>query len=265
MPRKYTPYADLTDEQKKAASQRTARYMQNTHKAVQIHFHHTIDADIIARLESVPNKAGYIKALIRADIAKPAFVCKGEAFLYWQANEATPEDIQLYNRVMEFADDFQDMRFENCADNIPDLDAIPDFDYTICKSKDPEGYAVASYDSSSGVLTARYDAEDFVLLHEMIHLHEDLLDRVQKNLRPILRDMLCWSFYRKLKKRIPAIDEIIDDWSTFENQDALHNAGGTHSVLFLMKSFDLDIKHGWELGTTFAYHHMVDFSKYLVE
>lgn len=28
------------------------------------------DADVIARLKSVPNKQGYIKALIRADIAK---------------------------------------------------------------------------------------------------------------------------------------------------------------------------------------------------
>ena len=263
MPRK--TYAEFTPEQKKRAIETKNAYVKRTHTNYLFQLHNTIDSDIIARLDSVPNKAGYIKSLIRADIAKPAFVSKGEAFLYWQANEATPEDLQLYNRVMEFADDFQDMRFENCADNIPDLDAIPDFDYTICKSKDPEGYADASYDSTSGVLTARYDAEDFVLLHEMIHLHEDLLDRVQKDLRPILRDMLCWSFYRKLKKRIPAIDEIIDDWSTFENQDALRNAGGTHSVLFLMKSFDLDIKHGWELGTIFAYHHMVDFSKYSVE
>ena len=28
------------------------------------------DADIIAKLESVPNKAGYVKQLIRADINK---------------------------------------------------------------------------------------------------------------------------------------------------------------------------------------------------
>lgn len=28
------------------------------------------EADIIEKLESVPNKAGYIKSLIRADIAK---------------------------------------------------------------------------------------------------------------------------------------------------------------------------------------------------
>lgn len=28
------------------------------------------DADILAKLDSVPNKAGYIKDLIRADIAK---------------------------------------------------------------------------------------------------------------------------------------------------------------------------------------------------
>lgn len=70
MPRKYIAYSDMTDEQKKTHSDNVKRYMQRTHKAVQIHFHDTIDADIIARLKSVPNKAGYIKALIRSDIAK---------------------------------------------------------------------------------------------------------------------------------------------------------------------------------------------------
>ena len=31
---------------------------------------HNTEADILARLEAQPNKAGYIKSLIRADIAK---------------------------------------------------------------------------------------------------------------------------------------------------------------------------------------------------
>ena len=33
-------------------------------------FHKTNDADIIEKLQSVPNRLGYIKALIRADIEK---------------------------------------------------------------------------------------------------------------------------------------------------------------------------------------------------
>ncbi len=33
---------------------------------------HSTDADILAKLESVGNKQGYIKALIRADIAASA-------------------------------------------------------------------------------------------------------------------------------------------------------------------------------------------------
>lgn len=46
------------------------------------------DADIIAKLESIENKQGYIKALIRADISDGASITKGDvlAKLYAVAN-----------------------------------------------------------------------------------------------------------------------------------------------------------------------------------
>ena len=38
-------------------------------KRLQIKLHTTIDADILQKLDSVPNKQGYIKQLVRQDIA----------------------------------------------------------------------------------------------------------------------------------------------------------------------------------------------------
>ena len=38
-------------------------------KRLQVKLHTTIDADILNKLDSVPNKQGYIKQLIRQDIA----------------------------------------------------------------------------------------------------------------------------------------------------------------------------------------------------
>lgn len=62
-------------EQKKTtdARRRANKKYNETHtKAISLTLNLGTDADIIARLESVDNKQGYIKRLIRADIAEDA-------------------------------------------------------------------------------------------------------------------------------------------------------------------------------------------------
>lgn len=46
------------------------RYHRTHTKLYAFRFGLTTEADLIRKLESVPNKAGYVKALIRADIEK---------------------------------------------------------------------------------------------------------------------------------------------------------------------------------------------------
>lgn len=46
------------------------RYAKKNVKQFKIDCVKNTEADIIKKLESVPNRAGYIKSLIRADIAK---------------------------------------------------------------------------------------------------------------------------------------------------------------------------------------------------
>jgi len=41
-----------------------------------MNFHKTIDADVLDKLDSVSSKQGYIKELIRADIAKKKIIQK---------------------------------------------------------------------------------------------------------------------------------------------------------------------------------------------
>ena len=53
-----------TEAQKKA----TARYDAKNTKAVKLKLNKATDADILEKLESVGNKQGYIKDLIRKDI-----------------------------------------------------------------------------------------------------------------------------------------------------------------------------------------------------
>lgn len=58
------PYKATSDAQKRAAAKYDAQHTMR----VFIKLNKETDADILQRLEQVPNKQGYIKALIRRDI-----------------------------------------------------------------------------------------------------------------------------------------------------------------------------------------------------
>ena len=60
----------LTEAQKKAKITRNNRYKKNSCTTMCLQFSNNTDADIIAKLGEQENKQGYIKQLIRDDIAK---------------------------------------------------------------------------------------------------------------------------------------------------------------------------------------------------
>ena len=57
---------------KEAQQRATAKYQAANVTQVILKLNNKTDADILTKLESVGNKQGYIKALIRADIAQGA-------------------------------------------------------------------------------------------------------------------------------------------------------------------------------------------------
>lgn len=56
----------VSDAQKRA----NAKFEREKTRSIKIKLTISTDADILAKLDSVGNKQGYIKALIRADISK---------------------------------------------------------------------------------------------------------------------------------------------------------------------------------------------------
>ncbi len=54
-----------SDAQKRA----DAKYKSSRTSRLMVEFNKTTDADILKKLDAVPNKAGYIKKLIRSDLA----------------------------------------------------------------------------------------------------------------------------------------------------------------------------------------------------
>ena len=107
-------------------------------------------------------------------------------------------------------------------------------------------------------IALKYLHDDAAILHEMIHLHEHFIT----GLSWTYHDMLCWCLYRDLKQKIPALDDIIAFHAHQANSDMIRNAGGEHSILFLLKSLDLDIKKGYSLGTVFAYGYEKHLNRY---
>ena len=59
-----------TEEGKEKQAESHAQYDKNNTKRLQCKFNLKTDADVLARLDQVQNKQGYIKRLIREDIAR---------------------------------------------------------------------------------------------------------------------------------------------------------------------------------------------------
>lgn len=55
----------MTDAQRRAS----AKYKQNRTRSIRLEFNIDTDSDILAKLDSVENRQGYIKRLIRDEIA----------------------------------------------------------------------------------------------------------------------------------------------------------------------------------------------------
>ena len=90
---------------------------------------------------------------------------------------------------------------------------------------------------------------DPVILHEMIHLHEFVID----NLPMFFHDAVLFCLYKNLKSKVIDLDERIEAHGHILNSAQIAAVGGVHDILFLLKSFDLDLKMGYQLGTVFGY------------
>lgn len=97
--------------------------------------------------------------------------------------------------------------------------------------------------------------DDIVILHEMIHLHESVV-----NTLPLYyHDMLYWALYQDLREKIEGLDNAITQHANLLNEWHLHTTGGLHDILFLLKSFDLDIRKEYPFGTIFGYGRVDEF------
>ena len=202
----------------------------------------------------------------------------GSQYMNWYRSKATPEEKRLVDKVRELGALFEDMLFApdtstyeliRCQSKLEDNDIwvddeidLPDqlacFSYTFFLFKiEKQKRSYGFFDSSEQLLCIIPEKaeDDIVILHEMIHLHEFVLN----DLPLYFHDMVNWALYKDLRNKILNLDDIITDHAHALNGNELYKTGGVHDILFLLKSFDLDIKKGFPLGTVFGYGRADDF------
>ncbi len=206
--------------------------------------------------------------------------------LEWKMN-ATLDERRLWAKVYNLSDLFEDMLFQPGTCTAPlisvqeeiepgkEVDSrmplpgpLESFEYIFFRfkvfqvgeleNKETLGY----FHGEEQELAVRADqlVSDSVILHELIHLHEFVLldERVPLN----YRDMYIWALYQQVRKRIPDLDTLIEEHAHSLTQTVLCEAGGFHGILFLLKSFELDMRMGYKLGTVFGYGRTDEFKDY---
>ena len=196
---------------------------------------------------------------------------------------ASQEEDDVNSRMYDFGERFfSDMMFEpdsivgkyleckskdgNSDREVTDYIPIPElqsfsYDMIICKIKSLGKDYMACFDSKEMSLTIspNYTDRDYVILHEMIHIHEFLLSKINAS----YRDILFYELYKKVSNSINNINKLLDSWCNGVNQLGIQQKGGIHSPLFLLKSLDIDLQCGYKLGTTMGYGCSIEFEKVL--
>lgn len=98
-------------------------------------------------------------------------------------------------------------------------------------------------------LTEKYKRNKITLLHEMIHAFESMLAEECETYKQFLIVIL----YRRLRTKIPDLAKLISI--------DCHREGLVHSVFFMLKSLDLDLRLKKRLGTVYSYGRRKMFGK----
>lgn len=196
---------------------------------------------------------------------------------------ASEDDKKLFEKVEDFAYLFDDLIFEEGTDTYSyaiarseadgewtaDTHHIPDdllyfsyawFTYHV-KDLGPRYLGCFNFQEKSLSVCPAALNNDHVILHEMIHLHEHVINSHHL----YMHDIVVWCLYKKLKVKIADLDQKIDECSHFQTQNDITNIGGVHDILFLLKSFDLDLRMGYKLGTVFGYESELGGKQYYPE
>ncbi|MBI5571158.1 MAG: hypothetical protein HY914_14535 [Desulfomonile tiedjei] len=179
-------------------------------------------------------------------------------YLQW-ARSCTQEESKLQDRALDLdAECFADIRFDEpiCDDNgmplTSPIDGSPldGFRFLIDPAMDDCGTCQAKLRT----ITLHPDhLDDATLVHEILHVYDEFLAS-----NPVYRDFWVTRLYSRLRTRLEDIDGLC---ALNITQDVLSHDGG-HSIFFMLKAYDLDLRLGLSPGTVFGYQ---DWAPYITD
>ena len=184
----------------------------------------------------------------------------------------TALDHKLWEKVIQFSDFFEDMLFtpgtitysfpeckmtDGNGNEIAPTAVLPvglhNFNYNSfyyrVREMTPPYMACFNKANYSLKVDPRHIDDDYVILHEMIHMHEFVLEIYPT----YYHDAILYSLYHDLRSKIEDLDRRMERQGHIVMQEELAQFGGVHDLLFLLKSFDLDLRMNYPLGTVFGY------------
>lgn len=215
------------------------------------------------------NRFGITRVKMRPKTLKRKTVIRMNEVSSQYFRQLTDDSVDLWNKVEELSDRyFGDMLFKpgsitykyieeegQSGTSRPDLPEELEFfsyDRYDFKVQSLPEYVSGYYDNTDGrqefCVNVTHKDDDDTILHELIHLHEDALSSL-----PYYRDVVFISLYWDLKRMVPDLDTVIRRFPTVLNETGSSDQSGEHSILFLLKSLDIDIRKGQKLGTVFGY------------
>ena len=182
---------------------------------------------------------------------------------YW--NSLNDQDRALIETMSEYEHEyFGDMTLKTLSDINSDVfDSLEfgiginlddSFEAHISDLKDCAG--VYTPTTNKIIIATDYKSDKSIILHEMTHYYVYKLEQLWS----CYTEWLLLRLYNKLSEAIPDLDSRIMGHMARLHYDAEQNTHGAHGILFFLKSYDLDIRCGYELGTVCGYER-TDFNK----
>jgi hypothetical protein len=138
----------------------------------------------------------------------------------------------------------------NCCYDVPvELTDISENYYRFLIEPSDERPACVRDEKRIVTFTPEHSQDKTTILHELIHVHEKMLNRGLA----MFREALFLSLYNHLKEKVNELDERILCHAHFIPGENITREGGSHGILFYLKSLELDIRCGLELGTICGY------------
>jgi hypothetical protein len=130
---------------------------------------------------------------------------------------------------------------------IPVMTTITDMFYRVrVRNLDKNTYGRCEHKKRIITITPSNLNNKPLILHEMIHAYVD-------GLNYCFREILLTCLYRDLSRKTPKLDSYLTKKNHVFEAKRIANAGGFHSILFNLKSLDLDFRCGFKPGTVFGY------------